>query len=467
MRLGQMVRFWLKGALVLVMTLVILIPLAMIDGVVEERQHYRRQAVAEVARSYAGPQSFAGPVLVVPYVDRVTARERDADGVVRDVVHEVAGRWTFFPDTLDVGGTLVPSVRRLGLHEVRVYEWQGEARARFDIAVPADEDPESPRTIGRPWLAYGIADVRGLASTPRLQVGGRPVAVREGFGARTASGVHARLQAPAEGAKLAIDTTLAFALGGTESLSLVPLGGSNTFDLRSTWPHPRFGGSFLPRQREIGADGFSARWRIAAVASGAQAQFGQGATLPEAACAATTPDEGRYGPTSAARCALDPVTLSLVDPVNAYSQADRAIKYGILFVLLTFVGFFLIELIKQLPVHPIQYALVGLAIAIFFLLLVSLSEHIPFGHAYLVASVACVGLIAFYLSAVLRSVLRGLGFGAMLGTLYGALYGLLLSEDNALLLGSGLLFVVLAAIMMVTRKIDWYRLGREAEVPAP
>jgi inner membrane protein len=128
-------------------------------------------------------------------------------------------------------------------------------------------------------------------------------------------------------------------------------------------------------------------------------------------------------------------------------------------VVLTFVGFFMFELIKQLPIHPVQYGLVGLALAIFFLLLVSLSEHIAFPWAYLTASVACIGLLGFYLSAVLRSAARGLGFAAMLATLYAALYGLLVSEDNALVLGSGLLFVILAAIMVITRKVDWYQLA--------
>ena len=156
---------------------------------------------------------------------------------------------------------------------------------------------------------------------------------------------------------------------------------------------------------------------------------------------------------------IDAIGLSLVDPVDAYAQADRASKYGLLFVLLTFVGFFMYELIKQLRIHPIQYGLVGLALAIFFLLLVSLSEHIPFGWAYLAASTACIGLLGFYLSFVLHSRARGIGFAAMLATLYGALYGLLVSEDNALVLGTALLFVILAAIMGVTRKVDWYQLS--------
>lgn len=155
------------------------------------------------------------------------------------------------------------------------------------------------------------------------------------------------------------------------------------------------------------------------------------------------------------------VTVSLVDPVDTYTQADRASKYGVLFVLLTFVGFILFELIKSLRIHPLQYLMVGLALAIFFLLLISLSEHIAFWKAYLVSAVACIGLQAVYLANVLGHWKRGLGFAALLTVLYGALYGLLVSENNALLMGSLLLFVILALAMWVTRRVDWYALGAE------
>jgi inner membrane protein len=155
--------------------------------------------------------------------------------------------------------------------------------------------------------------------------------------------------------------------------------------------------------------------------------------------------------------ALDSVSVSLVDPVNVYSKVDRATKYGVLFVLLTFVTFAMFEFLKHLRLHPIQYGLVGCAVAIFFLLLLALSERVPFAIAYLVASFACVALIGHYLGHVLGGWRRGTGFAAMLGTLYAALYGLLVSEDNAMVLGAGLLFLILAAIMIWTRKVDWYR----------
>ncbi|MBB1061057.1 cell envelope integrity protein CreD [Marilutibacter spongiae] len=455
-------RLWMKILLVAGMTLAILVPLTMIRGVIQERQAYRVQAVQEVARSYAGTQAFSGPVLVVPYTDTVWVEEKDEGGVPRRVERERTGRWLFFPETLEVGGPMRPDTRRLGLHEVRVYEWDGVAKARFRATIPGT-DPDVRRRIGRPWLDYGFADVRGLLEPPVLQVDGRTLEVEDGLGGDGGNGVHARLPVPTAGSTLALDTRLAFTLGGTESLSLVPLGKQNSFVVASTWPHPRFSGSFLPRTRDIGASGFDARWQVASVATNAQRQYREGRRLPGSVGAGSDADlDGTRG-----RGPLDAVEVALVEPVNVYSQADRASKYGLLFVLLTFVGFFIFELVKHLRIHPIQYGLVGLALAIFFLLLVSLSEHIDFAWAYLVASVACIGLIGFYLVAVLQSALRGWGFAAMLATLYAALYGLLVSEDNALVLGAGLLFVILAGLMAITRKVDWYQLAGGSVPPLP
>jgi inner membrane protein len=449
-----------KMLLVIGMTIAIMVPLTMIRGTIGERQGFRAQAIDSIARSFAGAQALSGPVLVVPYVETVEVEERNSRGeVVRKVKRDgAAGCWTFFPDSLDLQGKLIPNTRRLGLHEVRVYELQAIASARLSARIPADENPELPRKIGRPWLSYGIADVRGLAGMPLLRIDGREVELQEGFGSREGGGVHVRLDPPKAGATLQLSARLDVKVGGTELLALVPLARSNVLKLESSWPHPRFGGDFLPRQLDVNDAGFNAQWEVSSLASSAQAQFLAGKNLPSLEESML---QSRYGDDHAAVTSdgVDAVAVALVDPVNIYSKADRATKYGLLFVLLTFVGFFMLELIKQLPIHPIQYGLVGLALAIFFLLLVSLSEHIAFHWAYLLASTACIGLLGFYLAAVLRSTGRGLGFAAMLATLYAALYGLLVSEDNALVLGAGLLFMILAAVMLVTRRVDWYQLG--------
>lgn len=440
-------RLSLKLLLVLAMSLAILVPLTMIRGTIQERQAYRQQAVADIAASHAGAQLLSGPVLVVPYVATVVTEERDAQGLVRHASVERAGQWTFFPSSLAVNGRLRPDVRRRGLHKVRVYELKGVEHALFDVRIPPDDDPAHPRRIGEPWLDYGIADVRGLAGSPTLVVDGRAHAIEQG--AHAGQGIHARLAVPAAGSALRLDTRLDFALDGTESLALAPLGDANHFTLDSSWPHPQFTGSFLPRSRSVGDAGFHATWDISSLATSAQRQYLAGAGRADVQPAETT----------SAAPGMDVVGISLVDPVNIYTQADRASKYGLLFVLLTFLGFFMFELLRQLPVHPIQYGLVGLALAIFFLLLVSLSEHVEFAVAYVISSVACIGLIGVYLGAVLRSAVRGAWFGAMLALLYAALYGLLVSEDNALVLGACLLFVILAAIMLATRKLDWYQLA--------
>lgn len=451
-------RLGLKFAMVIAMTLAILVPLLMIRGVIAERQGYRNAVVADVAASFGGRQVVAGPVLVVPYEeDEVTAGEG-----ARRVVRRVQRQWTFFPDTLQADGELKPDLRRRGLHEVRVYQWQGRLQARFDVRIP-DDGAALQRTIGRPWLSVGIADVRGLVASPRLQLGDAVLPVAQGLGHADGPGVHARLAAPAAGARLAFDARLAIDLRGTEGFALLPLARDNRLQLRSRWPHPKFEG--LSPRHDIGADGFRAQWTIASVASNAQRRYLQQPSLAAAPFPAGATRVDVAVPVGEA--GDDAVGVTLVDPVNPYLQADRASKYGLLFVALTFVGFFMFELVKQLPVHPIQYLLVGMALAIFFLLLVALSEHFAFGWSYLAAALACIGLIAFYLSAVLRSALRGLGFGAMLALLYAALYGLLLSEDNALALGAGLLFFVLASVMVATRKLDWYQLAARAPAVQP
>ncbi len=447
-------RIWFKMAVVVGLTLIILVPLAMVRGVIDDRQGYRTQAVADVMRSYAGAQAFAGPVLTVPYTETVEVEEADRAGVVRTVRKRQQGRWTFFPTQLQVSGPLTPDMRKRGIHRVPVYAWRGDVRAAFDVVIPFDTAAGSAREIGQPWVSYGIADVRGIRGTPRLTIDGRELELREGHGARESSGLHVRLPAPRAGQRLSARTHLRLDLAGAESLAIVPLGKRNRVDLASAWPHPNFQG-LSPLASRIGTNGFTAEWQLASVATDVQRQY-LGGRLPQPFTAASAaPSRGD----TVGAGALDALGVVLADPVDAYTQADRASKYGVLFVLLTFVGFFMFELLRAVPIHPIQYGLVGLAIAIFFLLLVSLSEHVAFGWAYLVATVACIALIGFYLSAVLRSAVRGAGVAAMLALLYAALYGLLISEDNALVLGAGLLFVVLAGIMVLTRRVDWYQLA--------
>ncbi len=419
---------------------VILIALVMVNGTISERQQYRDDAVKSIEQSYAGPQTVIGPVLVRPYTQTTISMEDGEKGTKKRVEHVAHLAATAFPHALDVRGKLTPNERHHGLYTVTVYEFAGHLKGSVEIVQP---ETSGAVVWGEPYLAMSVQDVRGIVGTPTVTVNGTPETMFQG--AESTLGWQPNLRVPLRGVKelnghldFAIDMTLA----GTEQLSVAPVGDSNHVEMTSPWRSPLFAGQFLPRTRDVGGDGFTAAWDVSSLATGTQVQM------------AATPVK-----------AIDLMNVSLLNPIDPYKLSDRATKYGILFVVLTFGGFFLFEMMKELPIHPVQYLLVGFGLAIFFLLLVSFSEHMAFDLSYLIASAACIGLLTFYLSYVLRSMTRGLGFGTMLTSLYAAVYGLLISEDNALILGSLMLFAVLAVVMVVTRKVDWYKGGAEIAPP--
>jgi inner membrane protein len=436
-------RLALKLLVIGVVTGVILIALAMVNGTIKDRQKYRDDAVKSIEASYAGPQTVIGPVLIRPYTQTTVTIEDGEKGTKKKVERVTAMTSTSFPHVLDVRGKLTPTERRHGLYTVTVYEFAGHLKGSVEIVQPQTTGKVE---WGEPYLSMSVEDVRGIVGTPTVVVNGTPEAMFQG--AESTMGWQPNLRVPLRGVKelngqveFAIDMNLA----GTEQLSVAPVGDSNHVELSSTWRSPLFAGQFLPRTRDVGGDGFSAAWDVSSLATGTQVQMESKPVKP-----------------------IDLINVSLLTPIDPYKLSDRATKYGILFVVLTFGGFFLFEMMKHLPIHPVQYLLVGFGLAIFFLLLVSFSEHTAFALAYLVSSAACIGLLTFYLSYVLRSVTRGVGFCVMLTTLYAAVYGLLISEDNALILGSLMLFAVLATVMVVTRKVDWYKGGAEVmKVAAP
>lgn len=442
-----------KTLIVGLMMLVIGIPLAMIGNLISERQQRQAEAVRDIANSYAGAQRLAGPVLVLPYTEYFTVEdwETDTDGQrrKRQVTKRIERTLTVLPRELRIGGEIHTNTKQRGLFKALIYAWQSQIDGSFHLPEkPPFEHTRSDSTIawGEAFLAIGLGDTRGVSGAPQLEWNGRKLSFeRDSRIPALGSGMHARLGSIEPGKAMTIPFHVDLSLRGTEQLSITPLAETNQIKLSSTWPHPSFGGRFLPdaQSQEIGPQGFSATWNISALASNAGPQFLKSLEVGDK-CAPTC---------------LETLDLRLVEPVNIYTQADRALKYGFLFVGLTFAAFFLFEIMKRLPIHPAQYFLVGLSMAMFFLLVLSLSEHIEFWLAYLAAASASVVLIGYYLIHVLKSFWRGLGFGSMLGLLFATLYGLLASEDNALIMGSLLLFGLLTAAMIATRKLDWYRLG--------
>jgi inner membrane protein len=336
-----------------------------------------------------------------------------------------------------------------------------------DFVLPAPEDlprekANSRITIGQPFVALAINDVRGIRNIPHIQWNNQAVEFEQGSGLYAhKAGLHAPVDVQEWKRGSAVKFAFNLGLDGIEHLQFSPVAKNNLVTLKSKWPHPQFGGRFMPspKDRRIDKDGFTATWNISALATNAQQQL---AAIERSSIAQANGGQEN----NAAIGNVDYFSVGFIEPVNIYSQADRAVKYGLLFASLTFAAFFLFEVLKQLPIHPVQYMLVGMALSLFFLLLVSLSEHIRFELSYLIASGACILLIGFYLSYVLHDWKRGFGFGTGLTMLYGVLFGLLRSEDNALMMGSVLLFAVLSVVMIATRKVDWYKLGMRDEAYA-
>lgn len=435
-------RLLFKAVMIFVLALLLLIPLSMISSAISERAQRRNQVQEDIARTDTGEQTLAGPVLVFPYsVTRVVVK--DVNGSAKSVEETEENALYFLPEKLSIKGSVNTEIRKRGIFEALLYGSDLDITGHFEVPMQdeASTNVDEKRVWHTPYVAVGVEDNRGIRNVPQLTLGGASYVFEPGNPVNVlGSGIHANLPAALmKGGHFKFAMKLD--LHGSSRLGWLPLGKNTFVKLNSHWPHPSFVGRSLPRVHNIHSKGFEAEWQTSDFATNMPQLF-------EAALKAGD-----------ARLLQEHVSINLVQPVDVYQQAERSVKYGLLFVLLTFAAFALFEVLKDLPIHPMQYALVGIALALFFLLLIALSEHMAFGLSYGVASTGCVGLLVFYLSHVLRSVWRGLGFGGLLVLLYGALYGLLISEDNALLMGSILLFVLLAGVMMLTRKLDWYALG--------
>lgn len=430
-----------KLGIIALLSLILLIPLAMIEAQIAARSERQDAVVQDIADTAAGPQTLVGPVLAVRYRERVTQRERDAATGKETLRREIVERTLVLPpQRLAIDGDASVETRQRGLYRASLYHLAARLDGHFVIDERLGLAAERELIDARAYLVVGIADPRGVDNDPALRINGRDYRFSAGnAGALAGPGLNVDLGEIALDRAGRFDFNFPLALTGSARLAIAPAGEATAVTLRSPWPHPSFQGRFLPLTRSVSGRGFEAQWQISHLAR----NF-------ERVLAAS--DEDR---------AVRPETLavSFIEPVNVYLKSERAVKYGVLFVVLTFAAFFLTEVLRRLPIHPLQYLLVGLALAVFFLLLIALSEHVAFGPAYVLSAAACVLLIGTYLAGALGSLRRGAAFGAGIGALYGVLYGVLLSEDNALLMGAVLLFAALGATMLATRRIDWYRLG--------
>lgn len=433
------------------LAVLILIPLEMIGGLVRERQTRQAEVEAEIARSGTGAQIVAGPVLILPCKeswDEVTAQWQGAPPLraqkSRDCTQVV------LPERLTIDGEVDTDERRRGIYDVLVYSTSLRLSGHYTLpAAPLAEHPEGTIELGAATLSLGLTDPRGIAVAPVLTLAG----AEHGFepGARLpalGAGIHAALgQLARDGAPL--DFQLAMRLNGMQQLDFLPLGRQTHAQLTSAWQHPSFVGAYLPTTRQVDADGFSAQWDCSFLATNIVEQFERSLGNVEERAAML---QNGFG-------------VRFVPAVDVYLKSERATKYGILFVGICFVSLLLTEVLKQLRIHPVQYGMAAVALSIFFLLVLALSEHFGFLPAYAIASVACVGLLGFYLAHIVRDRRLAAGFSGVLAALYGLLYGLLSAEDYALLMGSLLVFGLVAAVMVLTRRIDWYAFGAGDRLP--
>ena len=422
--------------------------LVKISDIVHDRQVHRVFAIESVAQSLAGSQTLLGPLIHLS-----CSEEWDIEVEKKRSTDRREFMLTAPPANLVVRGASELEPRYRGLHATQVFTLKAKLSAQWpDLAAlkPSRHHAGSRLNCGAPILMLAVSDARGIRQAS-LQANGQDMALKPGtFFGSYPKGVHAALPASMVDPAVPLSVELQVELVGTERLSMVPLGGATEVRLSSNWPHPSFDGRFLPSEREITERGFNATWRVSSLASTAQQDVAQHKT------ACTSPQMMELPPGAVAPVCIDAFSVRFIDPTDTYALSDRATKYGLLFIGLTFVAIALFEFMKALRVHPIQYLLVGAAISMFFLLLVSLSEHIAFSAAYALAASSCVLLLAFYASYMLGHWRRGAPFGLGIAVLYGLLYVLLQLEQTALAVGAIALFLLLAVVMTLTRRVDWY-----------
>lgn len=444
---------FLKVAGICVLIALLHIPLLMTHGVLRERQAYQQQATEEIAGLWGRAQLVNGPVLAVPYAfNRQVIRPKVVAGKVEQVEQtELASAVAYFlPEALRVEGAIEPEVRQRGIHEAVVYAAKLTLAGHFQPDFGAAGIEAERVDWAKAQLLFGVSDLRGIrAVSPVTGSGTRPAPFESADEAGAILPLAAKMEGVAAGAR--VEFAFEAAVQGSDWLRIVPAGKVTNVRLGSPWANPSFGGAYLPAQREVGATGFTADWEIAHFSRGFPQSWSSRDT--DLAEMSRKLQGAGFG-------------VTFAQPVDGYRLAERAQKYGVLFFVLVFAVFFLFEVTAAVRIHPLQYAMVGAALCLFFLGFLALAEFLATATAYGVAAGACTLLVSLYAWSFLRTGARTLLIGGGLGATYGYLYFVLKSQDYALLAGTAALFGALALVMFCTRRINWYSLEMNAGVPA-
>lgn len=409
------------------------LPLMMVRELINERADYRSEVVDAIEQSTSGSQKLAGPLIAIPITETLTRMENQ-----KEVNYQRSWVYYWLPESLAVTGKQTVESRRVGIYSGQVWHNALQIKASFDpLRLAALR--KTNIVLGQPRLVVSVGDARGIGAIHAPEVNGNVLSVEPGLGiSGDGAGIHMPMPALAEDNK-PLEIAFSLDLNGTGEFSLVPLGRNSELQLISNWPHPGFLGSFLPTQREVSAAGYRAHWQSSWFANDMGSYFKDDMEIPWSRLPAFSAD-----------------VMSLADQ---YQLTDRATKYAILLIGLTFMAFFVFESLTRRPLHPMQYLLVGLSLVLFYLVLLALSEHIGFTAAWLAASLSGAVMNGIYLQAVLRGWRNSLLFVAALLLLDGVMWFLLHYEDSALLLGTGVLALALSVLMFLTRRVDWCALS--------
>jgi inner membrane protein len=454
-----------KLVFILAIGMVLTVPLGIVWLLVSERDHNSRTVIRNIGQQWGAPQRLSGPFVVLPYrvevvgvkIVEVVAGTEEKPVILRKEEPEIseAVRFAVFtPEALRVEGGVVTNVRERSIYKATVYTADLKVSGGF---APITGIETSEKVTGIDWhkmqMVFGISGLSGIETSDLMLNSGERILLEPGAGLMAGldtGAVHAPvLFNDASDASAGFSFRLALSLRGSESLSVTPAGRTTEVALNSPWPHPEFTGRFLPAERDIGDEGFSAQWSVPHLARPLPTQW----------------------PMSTSRLGeLMPYAFGVrfVTPVDFYSLVDRALKYGLMFIGTVFIIVFGLEIATGVRVHGVQYLLVGLMMIMFFVLLLAFCEHIGFARAYLIAALATGGVLTVYVALVFKRLLRALATAVCFAVLYAILYLILQLEDYALLAGACLGFVILTGVLFGTRKIDWsaIRPADGAAVPA-
>lgn len=429
-RIGRSATF--KLVTILALVLVLLIPASMVKSLIRERDNRKCEVINEITQKWGQAQTITGPVLSIPYIQNVTVKNGKTSRVTK-YLH-------MLPDTVNIKSQIIPEIRYRGIYEAVLYNTAFSLEGRFPSgAIDELEIPPENIVWSGAFISLGITDMRGIKERINSTFDGKPISMEPGI--KTAdviqSGVSAGIHL--DGTRKVHPFHFELKLNGSRQINFTPVGKVTTVTASSPWKDPSFVGAFLPVERTVNETGFTAKWKVLHLNRNyPQYWTGKGHDIYSSI----------FG-------------VMLFSPVNIYQKTMRTAKYALMFIVFTFMAFFISEVMNRLRVHPVQYFLIGLAIIIFYTLLLSISEQMNFGIAYLISAGAIICLITGYAKAILKNRYVTLMVGGILVILYAYLYILLQIEDYALLMGSVGLFGVLCAIMYLTRSIDWYALHQE------